>query len=149
MKLLQDFPLVLSLLGIDTPYDGGIPWVERPYLEQQLAGSDHAEIASEVLKSSGSYICVAGSYSVDLPSGYQRTQDQLTDFGLLPVTEGRGLIFSVDHEFGLKELSNLSVWRDEVVLNTPGGQYCVKATEAVVDLRREAQSIVITVRAKQ
>ncbi|SDQ15071.1 hypothetical protein [Pseudovibrio sp. Tun.PSC04-5.I4] len=126
---------------------GELPWMNKTDIEHHLAGRDYVRIQGRALFPESYSICVAGSYANSLPAGYGAVEQELADAYLMPVSEGRGLIFSVDENLDLQDLSTVSVWPSDIMLDVQDGPRCLLAEAAIIDLRRDKQSIVIKLKA--
>ena len=125
-----------------------LTWLSRTMLERHLTGRNRAEVPVGGLLPQGHVLCAVGSYTANLPAGYEKAEKDLQDAYLLPVREGDGLVFSVNEARRVQSVSELSVWPDTVTLSV-NEPLCIPATSAYLDLGWNGNSIVIRLKMKK
>ena len=122
MKRLLAGLATAGLVGSGASPATEFTWLETLSLESHLGDRTNATILASDFVSRAYSLCAVGSYTSELPAGYETAQRQLDGAGLLPVDEGSGLIFSVDANQQIEDVLTLSVWPDgRVTLNVGGG----------------------------
>ncbi len=142
MKRLLAGLATAGLVGSGASPATEFTWLETLSLESHLGDRTNATILASDFVSRAYSLCAVGSYTSELPAGYETAQRQLDGAGLLPVDEGSGLIFSVDANQQIKDVLTLSVWPDTVMLKV-AEPVCIPATSAELDLSRRGSSIVL------
>lgn len=142
MKRLLAGLAAIGLTGFGVSSAGELSLPDEAWLAHRLIGADQAKVPGSDLLPDGYSLCAAGSYQFDLPEGYETAERELESGGLLPVGEGSGLLFSLDSNLRVHQVSTLSVWPGAVMLEA-ADPVCILATSAQLDLRRESTSIII------